>query len=618
MLDTLQYFRSTGAVSYTQVNATLDEDAFEDNSQPLTDDIKPSAEELFKCQEETVRIRLRKLTEKTGVAPDCLYHCPEQSCGGFFSVYDSWFRHMRAKHHCLECKCPHCSTPVTLPLEECKSHLERHRRHTYICFHCSSTFRSDEEASAHASAIHGSLGSWRTEQIRFNLSYSYFILIQAGLLTSRTELMPVLLNVLDERLKELACTESKALKRSWLVQRHCSSWLEEYPIDGYRTLRKKCFNGNCDFRATKWEMLFKHVREQHSIKGSAFNCCQCDFNLQNCQHWDDILNHIQQHSDSSFFICGACYSHHNYRSKISAHIREHHAARDVPIVNLIKTKSNHVYLRLAVAFANECPSFSTMRNCFCCDERGMKGDAFTAHLKRYHKFVLNYFCEWCNYPLESLQSAKEHYQTAHTVNKLKLRCELSSKYDISIQSIRDFQVHIDTSKADGGDHQTRPQVVKLECDDNVADSEDDSIVLLDEDDIVIENYIKDQEKIAEISDRPKLKCIPMTDLINPPPTTSSAIALSNQNVSSTVRPLPRIKILAARPPHNASTGPNVLISRSNPTALVSSNSVNSVYSSSIGGLAKTVLDVPNTVFASAQTPQYNTVSFDAAQFGGRG
>uniref|UniRef100_A0A1I8MH34 Uncharacterized protein n=1 Tax=Musca domestica TaxID=7370 RepID=A0A1I8MH34_MUSDO len=502
----------------------------------VIEDVKPNADELLKCQEETLKIRLRKLTEKTGIAPDCLYRCPEQSCGGFFSIYDLWLRHMRTKHCCLECACPHCPGEKLLPLEEFKTHFENHRRHLYLCYHCPLTFASNEEAMAHVSSTGhvNSYGAMRSERIRFNLSYSYFILLPLDKLKERAEFIPNILNLLDERLRELESRESKSYKNSWLIPTEDSpNWLEDFPTDICRKLKKKCFNGKCDFRAIEAAELFQHVREKHKISGSTFSCRQCDFSIVNCQHWDDILAHIHQHFDSTFFICGACSAYFYNRSKMATHIREKHDCRDVPLINLIKVKKQ-IYIRLAIVFASKCLSFSTMRNCFCCEEKGMKGDAYILHLKRYHKFSLQYFCEWCNLPIESLQLVKDHFSKVHRVNTLKIRCELASKYNIKVKSVSNFELDIDTREEVVLHLQQQPMVqIKPEPEEIMEN--DDSVVILDDDDIIVENHVKDQEKMEQ-EYKPMLKCIAMDSLREktmPQHFSHAQMSTQNSNISST-------------------------------------------------------------------------------------
>uniref|UniRef100_A0A1B0FA66 C2H2-type domain-containing protein n=1 Tax=Glossina morsitans morsitans TaxID=37546 RepID=A0A1B0FA66_GLOMM len=73
-----------------------------EESQP---DIKP---DIMVLSEETVKVRLRKLTESTGVPPENLFRCPESTCGGLFSLYELWLRHMKGRHCSLICSCPHC------------------------------------------------------------------------------------------------------------------------------------------------------------------------------------------------------------------------------------------------------------------------------------------------------------------------------------------------------------------------------------------------------------------------------------------------------------------------------------------------------------------------------
>uniref|UniRef100_A0A1I8P194 C2H2-type domain-containing protein n=1 Tax=Stomoxys calcitrans TaxID=35570 RepID=A0A1I8P194_STOCA len=510
----LQSLALTQPVSCIEVEATLDSTAkTPDDNELVNQEVKPHTEELIKCQEETIRIRLQKFTDITGVAPDNLYRCPEPSCGGFFSIYDLWLRHMRTKHLCMQCQCPHCPQGKTFSLTDYKLHFEEHRRHTFICFHCPATFRYHQEAVDHA-ARGAHVVPMRLERIRFNISYSYFVIIKKDTLAERSEFIPEFLNALNNRLKELHSKEMANFKRLWPITIQTSPWLEDYEKIITRKLKKKCFNSNCSFRATENEDIYRHVRENHNVSGTSFSCSHCDFHLAPCRQWDDVLNHVEQHSNYGLFICLSCVSIHHTRSKLSNHIRSDHAARDVAVINLIK-KKKHTHVGLSVVLANECLSFSTMRNCFCCEERGMKGDAFIAHLKRYHKFVLTYYCDWCNLPIESLHLANEHYKKIHTRNKLKLRVELSSKHDITISSINDLQVYL-------VGEQEQPRV-KTEVD----PTNDDSIIILDDDDVVAEHEVRDREQEENKAKKPTLKCIAMNNLLKPGHSTENPLLVKN-------------------------------------------------------------------------------------------
>ncbi|XP_059222798.1 uncharacterized protein LOC106088413 [Stomoxys calcitrans] len=537
-LHNLQTYSLNQTVSVIEVEATLDampkkQEIPGDN---MDQDIKPNPEELLKGQEDIVKTRLRKLTQCTGVAPDSLYHCPELTCGGFFSNYDLWLRHMRVKHLCMECNCPHCKeNTTTLPLAKYSSHFEEHLRHTYICFHCPATFRNQQEAMDHAASMHKDLGHMRLEQIRFNISYSYFVIIQKELLVDRTEFMAAVLNVLNERIAEMELNDAKSFQTQWLVKSPYPAWLEEYKIDSCRLPKKKCFCGNnCDFTTTDSELLHKHVRESHKIEGNSFTCNNCDFTIARCQHWDEVIEHIQLHSDSSFFICGACFALFSSRPKISQHTRDQHAARDVPLIKLAWVNSELIF-GLAIVFANECLSFSTMRNCFCCEESGMKSDAFVLHLTRYHNFALNYYCEWCNYRIESLQLVEQHYRAKHRVNKLKIRCELASKREVGIVCLNNFQISLDQREEDIYSKIT----IKEEC-------ADDSVILLEDDDIVVENYAKKKQELEEHSEKPRLKCIAVNNLMEPQ---------TNSLDTGTLRIPPHLKLTTATVPNVRPTVP---------------------------------------------------------------
>lgn len=429
------------------------------------EDVKPNAEDLVKLHEETVKVRLHKLTRKTGVSPDLLFRCAEKSCGGFFSNFDLWLSHMRSRHHSLECNCPHCPTESVHSLTDYRKHFEQHRRHTYLCFHCPLTFARQQDVETHFSNSHKSLGdTMRMERFRFNISYSYFVAIQKDMLPTRSEFVLTLLGTLNRNLKELEENENQSFKRTWSASPQSANWLSEYT---------------------------------NSVSGS-----------------------------SSFFICGACFNYYDCRRDLSDHIRENHVARDVPVVSVKKSNQDTYHHTLELSFAKECVTFSTMRNCFCCEERDMRGDAFILHLKRHHKFVLHYFCDWCDLAITSLDFVDSHFKQCHVASNLKMRCQLTHKGEVLLVSLEDFRVQIPPTEK----YSNISAVVKEEPQDN--SNIDSSVMLLENDDIFLEDHAKYLESVADYSPKPRLKCISLKSLLKPTPPPSTIIPQNIQVVTS--------------------------------------------------------------------------------------
>ncbi|XP_073833927.1 uncharacterized protein [Musca autumnalis] len=420
-------------------------------------DVKPNAEELLKLQEENLKIRLLKLTRNTGVAPDCLYHCSIETCGRFFSNYDLWIRHMRLRHMCLECLCPHCSNGKNSPmrsLSDFKYHFEEHRRHTFVCYNCPLTFAGHQGLEEHVQEQHNNLGEMRFEKIAFNFNYSYHIAIQKNLVLERSEFIANCLSRLEDYIKVAELNESKKLKCNWSIDCHQQtvlSWLHE--------------------------------------------CGVC----------------LPPHGNLS--ICGVCCKTFYHSHELRTHTKANHANRDVHITNITCQKENKkFYHNLALVFADNHITFSTMRNCFCCEEQNMDPLLFSLHLKNYHKLVLNYYCECCDKPLESIKHAAGHFQQNHQNDKIRIRCVLSSAYEVNIISIRDFKVHI-------ANHHHREVadsiVVKEEKPDDgyEADNSHTDVMLLDEDDVIIESYEKHLKNVENSKEKPRLKCIAMENLL---------------------------------------------------------------------------------------------------------
>uniref|UniRef100_A0A1B0FAB4 C2H2-type domain-containing protein n=1 Tax=Glossina morsitans morsitans TaxID=37546 RepID=A0A1B0FAB4_GLOMM len=461
-------------------------------------DIKP---DIMVLSEETVKVRLRKLTESTGVSPENLFRCAESTCGGFFSLYELWLSHMKGRHCSLICFCPQCpntsqdnSDREMLKLTDFEGHFEVHRGHAYICFHCLDTFKYENDLRNHAEIVH-QLNEIRLEQIRCNISYAYNVLINSELYTERIMFLSELLKLLEKKLKQLEEIHLNELRHRWLVP-NTTDWLENFPSHQCsRELIKKCLQGGCKYLATKDETLYDHIRSQHEIIGHSFLCSQCPFQLANCDSWEPIFEHLKVHSLSHLHICCVCSFHHRCRSSLMGHIRQEHDARDAPFVQITKNGES-IFVELAIVFANGELSFSTMRDCFCCEERSMKADVLALHLKHYHKLRLNYYCELCYIRLDGLQNCDEHFNERHLNKKRKIYCTLAHQGNITVTSIQPFQIHV----------QNLAETLLIK-----SEPKDDSVIVLEEDDIAIAGDIS--KKANSEANRPTLRCVSTQNLL---------------------------------------------------------------------------------------------------------
>ncbi|XP_037811588.1 uncharacterized protein LOC119603592 [Lucilia sericata] len=490
------------AVAYEEIQTAKEND---DKLQ----DIKPDFKQLQQMNEETVRVRLRKLTAHTGVQPDKLYRCPHSTCGGFFTIFDLWLRHMKVRHQCLECQCPHCPTPKFLTVEQFALHFEEHRRHTFICYYCPTTWRNKTLAMEHAIKEHSNLGPMRFEQIRFNLTYSYAIMIQNDLLTEHENFIAEFLLILDNRLKVLESNEKEKLKHQWPVSEN-TLWVDDYLHKLHnRKVVRTCLMKDCPFRTVSEDNLFAHLRTSHVIAGTSFNCSKCNFSLSVCTNIDEVINHIKLHNEF-ICICAACSLSTPSRQKMSNHIRGQHSARDVPVIQLFKT-NQQLFIKLFIVFADNHLTFSTMKNCFCCGEKNMEGDVFSLHLKRYHKFSLNYYCEKCpDFQFKSLKDVKSHFQQLHSSGKFKIRTELASANDIRVNGLNDFQVEISMEVQTSFALHIKDEPIDV----TNTEDEDDDVILLEDNDVVIQDSLRD-EQVQQPKLIPQLKCASFSKLIEP-------------------------------------------------------------------------------------------------------
>uniref|UniRef100_A0A1A9WW26 C2H2-type domain-containing protein n=1 Tax=Glossina brevipalpis TaxID=37001 RepID=A0A1A9WW26_9MUSC len=469
-------------------------------------DIKPN---VMLLNEETTKARLRKLTESTGVSPENLFRCPESTCGGFFSTYELWLRHMKVRHCRLICFCPHCSDTnqnnsnrEMLELKDFEAHFEIHRGHVNICFHCLDTFKYEDQLRRHAEVVH-QLSEMRLEQICYNIPYAYKVLIDPTLYTERVVFLTELLKLLEKKLKELEEKNLDKLKHQWPVP-NTTDWLENFPSHLYcRELERNCLQEGCKYLCSNDDLLFDHLRSVHEIIGHYFSCKQCPFQIANCDSWEPIFEHLKVHSLPVLYVCCVCSFYHCYRKGLMDHIRREHDTRDAPFVQITK-KGESTFVELAIVFATGEICFSTMRNCFCCEERGMKVDVLVLHLKHYHKLRLNYYCQLCYLHLDGLQNYDDHFNEKHLNKKRKIYCTLAYHGNITVTSIQPFQICVVNVAGN--------LLIKCEPED---ENEENSVIALDEDDIVV---AKDMyERPCCEADKPVIKCVSTGNLLKSAP-----------------------------------------------------------------------------------------------------
>ncbi|KAL9926720.1 uncharacterized protein ACN2A1_000173 isoform 1-T3 [Glossina fuscipes fuscipes] len=385
---------------------------------------------------------LCKLTESTGVVPDYLFYCPETTCGDFFPSYDKWLHHMRTRHNGFAYYCPHCpanvnqatSDRVLLSLENFKIHFQEHAHHTYICFECLGTFKYEGELRTHVLVIH-QLKNVRFERIHDNKRYLFNVLIQMELHKERAIFSSELLKVLKREISE------DVSQHEWLVPRGVD-WMENYPLCfSSRNFAMKCLYGGCDFLATKCRVFFKHLRDQHEIKGNSFICTQCPFEHASCQSWESIFDHLKIHIDSYVYICCICLFNHSAHALFTAHIRQEHDTQDVPFVQ-ISTDSESTYAELGFVFATGMYIFSTIYNCFCCRKQDMEQAGFVLHLMQYHRLTVTYYCQFCCKFLHDPKSFEDHFKKSHTFEKPKIYCKLAAQTNLIITSIQPLRVNL--------------------------------------------------------------------------------------------------------------------------------------------------------------------------------
>uniref|UniRef100_A0A1A9VZJ8 C2H2-type domain-containing protein n=1 Tax=Glossina brevipalpis TaxID=37001 RepID=A0A1A9VZJ8_9MUSC len=397
--------------------------------------VTPDLRKLIDLNENIAKSQLRTLTQSTGVAPDNLYRCLESTCDNVFPSFETWLQHVRVYHDSLLYYCPHCSSvnsePKPLDLEKFETHFEEHRGHTYICLKCLGTFKYEEELRMHSLITH-QYDKWNFEQIRYNDSYCYFVLIQKELYEHRLTFLLRLVELLVSRQRKL---KEEKLQHEWVIPK-ATNWLKNFPLSVCsREITKKCVESGCNFLTTEDDVLSNHLRNEHEIAGHDFSWVQCVFKIEHFESWDPILEHLKLHSDSYVHICCLCSLHHRYRSQLRSHIEQKHD-------KIMITRGENVFIEVAFVFARGSSCFSTIRNCFCCEKRGKKPDELVSHLMYYHELTLSNYCELCYKCFEDVQSFDDHFKATHDLEKRKLYCKLAFRSNPAVQSIQPFQLQV--------------------------------------------------------------------------------------------------------------------------------------------------------------------------------
>lgn len=468
-------------------------------------DTKPNLEQLVQTAEESVKLSLLKLIGNTGIPPNLLYHCPQPTCCGFFSSYDLWHRHMSLRHCCLLSICPHCvnDKKIELPLVDFKEHFQLHCCHLYCCFHCGETFSNEQASRDHITLVHidikADASAIRMEKVPLYFNQPFNILLKSGSDKDRYTFLLELQDVVQNRCKYVDKLHYDSLKTQWIVS--CTAtWLENFPsFKSNERIRRKCFCQNCSFQTHDNEMFYAHLRESHRVNDSKFVCAKCDFHVA-CENWEPIIDHIKMHV-LNIHICSVCSYYQHDRQKICEHLSREHRFRDVPIVTIIRSSVN-TQISLAIVFAQQRKTFSTIKRCFCCNKSSDSRHAFATHLKKAHHLTLQYFCEICDESLK-LKECDVHFTNCHPTTALRIRCQIATNTQISIDSIMPLKLIIEPND---NDPLGVIKIIKQEPCDIDTDSD---IELLNDDDIVIEKDVK----MCEIQQKSKdIRCVNVKNL----------------------------------------------------------------------------------------------------------
>nr|XP_014089306.2 uncharacterized protein LOC106616882 [Bactrocera oleae] len=497
-------------------------------------DTKPNLEQLVRTAEESVKLSLLKLIENTGISPNLLYHCPQSTCGGFFSSYDLWYRHMSLRHCCILSICPHCTNDkkTELPLVDFKEHFQQHCCHLYGCFHCGETFSNEQATRDHISVAHKDINTdaatIQTAKVALYFNQSFNILLKSGQEKERYSLLLELQEVVQNRCKYIEKLYYESLKTQWIVP-VTATWLENFP--SFKTnerIKRKCFCQHCPFQAYDNELFYEHLRKSHQVNNSKFVCAKCDFHVA-CNNWDPIIDHIKMHV-LNIHICSVCSYYHHDRQAIRAHLSQEHRFRDVPIVTLIRSSLN-TQISLAIVFAQQRKTFSTINTCFCCDKNSNAWHALAIHLKKAHHLTLQYFCEICDESLK-LTECDVHFTNCHPTAALRIRCQIATNTQIIIDSVMPFKLIM---KSNVNDALGVVKVIKQEPCDIDTDSD---IEIINDDDIVIANDVN----MCETQKNPKaIRCVTVANLQRQHTNNASFEKLASQQPPLPVTDSPAIR-----------------------------------------------------------------------------
>ncbi|XP_050319329.1 uncharacterized protein LOC126752516 isoform X2 [Bactrocera neohumeralis] len=466
-------------------------------------DTKPNLEQLVRTAEESVKLSLLKLIKNTGISPDLLYHCPQLTCGGFFSSYDLWYRHMSLRHCCLLSICPHCTNDknTELPLLDFKEHFELHCCHLNGCFHCGETFSNEQATRDHITLAHTNINTdsatIQTAKVALYFNQSFNILLKSEQEKDRYTLLLELQEVIQNRCKYAEKLYYESLKTQWIVP-VTATWLENFP--SFKTndrIKRKCFCRNCPFQTYDNELFYTHLRKTHQVNDNKFVCAKCDFHVA-CKNWDPIIDHIKMHV-LNIHICSVCSFYHHDRQAIRAHLSQEHRFRDVPIVTLIRS-SLSTQISLAIVFAQQRKTFSTINSCFCCDKSNSSWNALATHLRKTHHLTLQYFCEICDESLK-LTECDVHFSNCHPTAVLRIRCHIATNTQISMDSVMPFKLTIESNANDA----LGVAIKEEPCDIDM----DSDIELINDDDIVIANDMQ----MCETQKNPTvIRCVSVANL----------------------------------------------------------------------------------------------------------
>ncbi|XP_018784178.1 PREDICTED: uncharacterized protein LOC108965951 isoform X2 [Bactrocera latifrons] len=466
-------------------------------------DTKPNLEQLERTAEESVKLSLLKLIKNTGISPDLLYHCPQPTCGGFFSSYDLWYRHMSLRHCCLLGICPHCTNDkkTELPLLDFKKHFQQHCCHLYGCFHCGETFSNEQATRDHITLAHTSINTdsttIQTSKIALYFNQSFNILLKSGQEKNRYTLLLELQEIIQNRCNYAEKLYYESLKTQWIVP-VTATWLENFPSFKINDrIKRKCFCKNCPFQSYDNELFYTHLRTTHQVNDNKFVCAKCDFHVA-CNNWDPIIDHIKMHV-LNIHICSVCSFYHHDRQAIRAHLSQEHRFRDVPVVTLIRSSLN-TQISLAIVFAEQRKTFSTINSCFCCDKNNSSWNALATHLKKTHHLTLQYFCEICDESLK-LTECDVHFTNCHPTTALRIRCHIATNTQISMDSVMPLKLIIESNVNDALGVAIKQEPCDIEMDNDIE--------LINDDDIVIAN---DMQMCKTQKNQKVIRCVSVANL----------------------------------------------------------------------------------------------------------